>query len=750
MRRLGRKLAIPTLLAIITIGFNWKLVLPGQYTWLESPDNLIQVLPWLQVQAVQWHGGHFPLWDPYLCGGQPLVGQVQPGTLNPLNWILFSMPLKNGFLLVPVLHWYWVSIQFLGVLFAYLLCRDLKLSRMASVLGGCAFGLGGFVGAIGWPQLMMSGVLLPLILMFFLRVLRGENPLANAAASGALLGASFLSGHHNVPVFASLLLVALWIYHFASAKPAERRRALVPAAAFFVCCGLIASAQFLPAYELGKVSMRWAGATRPLEWNEKVEYSVHDQYSLDPTAILSIAINGFQRGSAVFIGLVVLTLGLLGATARWQERMARVLAVVALGALLFALGAHSLFHGILYALIPNLDKARAPSMAEAIFHLGIIGLAAYGLDAYRSSHATEPANRIAVRLLAALTLFLYASLLVLLSVRPEHSGEYSTLAQTALVSILLAAILHAWSRSHLSVRTASVLLILLLLFELNNVTNSGYQSLETASGLQKLGQDQDIATFLKQIRDPVRVEVDEKEINYNFGDWFGIPQLTGNQPAMVKYFLDAMNDQRFRVLLAVNYYIGREPKQPGQKSLFEGQRGLKVFENAGAIPRARLVHSTAVVPDETGVMAKVHDANTDLLRTVVLQGSAPTLDTCDGGTVEVARYRPTSIVLHADSPCRAMVVLADVWYPGWKATVDGKPAQIWKAYNVVRGVVVDAGQHEVVMVYRPLSVFLGGALGGLGILLCVALQFHSTRNQKRKTETRALMPEVPDSGKHHR
>ena len=46
---------------------------------LDGTDVVYQVIPWLQVQAVQWHGGHFPLWDPHLWAGQPLVGQVQPG-----------------------------------------------------------------------------------------------------------------------------------------------------------------------------------------------------------------------------------------------------------------------------------------------------------------------------------------------------------------------------------------------------------------------------------------------------------------------------------------------------------------------------------------------------------------------------------------------------------------------------------------------------------------------------------------------
>src|SRR5579871_7033426 len=61
-----------------------------------SAGHGIQVLPWYQFQAEAWHRGEFPLWDPHVWGGQPLIGQMQPGAAYPLNWPLFLMPLKKG------------------------------------------------------------------------------------------------------------------------------------------------------------------------------------------------------------------------------------------------------------------------------------------------------------------------------------------------------------------------------------------------------------------------------------------------------------------------------------------------------------------------------------------------------------------------------------------------------------------------------------------------------------------------------
>ncbi len=716
--RLASNLWIPALLFSITVAFSWKLVLTTQYTWLDEGDNINQVAPWLQVQAAQWHTGHFPLWDTHQQAGVPLVGQVQPGTLNPLNWVLFSMPLDNGFIQFVSLNWYWVLIQFLAVLFGYMLCRDLRLSPMASVLAGCAFGLGGFMGSIHWPQKMMSALLLPLILMFFLRVLRSENTVANAAASGALLGASFLGGHHNVPLFFGLLMIGLWIYYFTASRSAPARK-LIAAAAFAGCFVLIAAAQIIPAQELGKLSLRWVNAPSPVSWDETVPYSVHHQFSLHPLAILDIVIPGSQRPA--FIGLVAVTLALLGAVAKWQERTVRLLSAIALAGLLFALGGRSLFHGVLYALIPTLDKARSPDVAIAIFHLGVVVLAAYGLDSLRSSEVSLQSLRIAVRVLSLAGLFLYASLIVLVNVRPPTTDAYTFLAEAALVALFLAGILLAWSKSRLSSRTASLLVIFLLLFELNQVTNYAQQPIEKAGELHRLD---DIASFLKRRQDLPRVDVDDKEISFDFGDWYGVDELRGSLAAGLKPFVDIQGEARFPMLLATNYFIGRNPKRPEQISAFEGKSGLRVFIDPSAFPRARIVHAAVSVADDRAVLAAVRNPTTDLRRTVILEGSAPALETCEGGDVDIPRYRPTSVVLRVNSPCRGMVVLADAWFPGWSATVNGKPAQIYRAYNLLRGVVVERGDHEVIMLYRPGSVFIGMAMAVVGMLLCAALQFY--------------------------
>ncbi len=169
------------LLFVITALFFWKISLTKQYTWTDHPDAVDQILPWFQFEANEWHAGRFPMWDPHLWAGQSLIGQVQPGAAYPLNWALFLLPLNNGRIPQIAIEWYFVLIHFMAALFCYWLCRDLGRTHGASVLAGAAFGLGGWIGETGWPQMINGMVWAPLVFLFFLRAVRGERRTANAA-----------------------------------------------------------------------------------------------------------------------------------------------------------------------------------------------------------------------------------------------------------------------------------------------------------------------------------------------------------------------------------------------------------------------------------------------------------------------------------------------------------------------------------------------------------------------------------------
>jgi uncharacterized membrane protein YfhO len=133
------------------------------------------------------------------------------------------------------------------------------------------------------------------------------------------------------------------------------------------------------------------------------------------------------------------------------------------------------------------------------------------------------------------------------------------------------------------------------------------------------------------------------------------------------------------------------------------------------------VHEAIGVSSLAELRERVQVKPLDVHRQTVLLGETPALETCDGDGVRVLSQSPNRVRISADMHCTGMVILGDSFYPGWEATIDGKPARIWEAYGVVRGVVTPAGAHQIEMRFRPGSVFAGGACFVLGLLLTAGL-----------------------------
>src|SRR5204863_4745057 len=82
----------------------------------------------------------------------------------------------------------------------------------------------------------------------------------------------------------------------------------------------------------------------------------------------------------------------------------------------------------------------------------------------------------------------------------------------------------------------------------------------------------------------------------------------------------------------------------------------------------------------------------------------------------VERHSAGRVRVRTRAASEAFLVLGDLDYPGWRASVDGGRVPIYRTDYVLRGVVVPAGEHVVEFVYRPVSFQRGLALTGLSAL----------------------------------
>jgi hypothetical protein len=90
-------------------------------------------------------------------------------------------------------------------------------------------------------------------------------------------------------------------------------------------------------------------------------------------------------------------------------------------------------------------------------------------------------------------------------------------------------------------------------------------------------------------------------------------------------------------------------------------------------------------------------------------------------TVHVSYPAPEHAVLDVSLDSPGLVILADVDYPGWKLTIDGKPAPIYRANLMMRAAAVRAGRHRLEYTYDPASFKIGGVVSIAGLLVLLGL-----------------------------
>jgi hypothetical protein len=714
----------------ITVTLFWKIALTSQYTWMNGPDYVNQVVPWFEFQAREWHAGRFPLWDPYHWGGQPLPGQMQPGAMYPLNWLLFLLPLNNGFLSIPILHWYQVLIHFIGAAFCYWLCRDLGRSRMASVLGGTIFGMSGYLGTTDWPQMVNGVVWAPLVLMFFLRVRRGERPVLHSALCGAALGISFLSGHHQAPTFMSLMIVGLWVQAIL-VKKFPFRRAVVLMGIFGLFVALCGAAQVLPAIEFGKIAMRWVGAKEPVGWADPVPYPIHSQYSLNPVSVLGLIFPDIATPTIPFMGITAIVVAIVAVMGPWKYGHVRLLTGAAVAGLILALGSTSAFHGVLYALIPGVEKARSPASGIFLFNLMAAALAAHGFDALLDLKSEVPSIGRIQKVLCGIAVVVYVFLFATNLFEQGKLFYQLRSAAVALSALLLAALLAGWQSGAISARTVAYSLIGLTMLDLSGVVGYPYTSREQGWTLfDKLYSNQDIISYIRKGPPYSRFLEDREELPYNLGDWWGIEQFDG-YTGITTNIVHVNGGWQIYDLMGVEYYIGKKPMRPDETPVFTGTSGMILYKNPNALERTWIAHHVTTVGGEKELQAALMHQAAELKNDVVLVKDAPQVATCDvPDRQKIDSYGQSRISIIAQMGCSGMLVLADTFTPGWNATVDGSPVRIYEAYGVIRAVVVPAGTHKIEFRYRPNGVIYGSALTLIGFLLLPALPFVDRRFSK--------------------
>jgi hypothetical protein len=147
---------------------------------------------------------------------------------------------------------------------------------------------------------------------------------------------------------------------------------------------------------------------------------------------------------------------------------------------------------------------------------------------------------------------------------------------------------------------------------------------------------------------------------------------------------------------------------------------VKIYERTSAPGRAWLVHGLQPVADDDTALRLLTDPSFDPRQTAAVEGdfaAQPPGPAGDREGVQVAEFSPERVQLKAQVSQPALLVLADAFYPGWRASVDGAPVPIMQANLMFRAVALAPGSHDVSFSYEPSSWRWGVAVSMAMLLL---------------------------------
>ena len=247
----------------------------------------------------------------------------------------------------------------------------------------------------------------------------------------------------------------------------------------------------------------------------------------------------------------------------------------------------------------------------------------------------------------------------------------------------------------------------------------GYRLRPIAVSEKELFQKNRLLHFIQEDKDLFRIASLQSDgvmvMKPNLGYKYGLYDIGGQESLLDRYYLrfarkklqnraDVPDDAggildfkglnlKLAGLMNVKYIIALESKTVeglGEKERVFEADGLHVYRNPFYLPRAYVVDT---LDYETEASA------------------------ASRWTASIMVYRPQYIEISVSADASKYVVLADTFYPGWQAFVDGKSVEIVRANGIYRAVHIDGGMHKVQFFYKPKSLSYGMGVVGLTLFL---------------------------------
>ncbi len=738
--------------------------------------------------------GEIPLWNPYQFCGYPFVGAFQSAMFYPLNIVFLIFTPETAVSVCVVLH---IMLSWLFMyMYVYHHTKRALPSFIAGVVFMLSGFLLSDIYA-GHITIYCAYPWVPLVILALEKTIKG-NSLAWSLAGGIFLSFQVLAGYPAMVFYTVIGLFLVFLWHIVSIYRKEQSikaliRPAILSAVLPTSAVLLSAIQLIPTLVMTPHSARSGGVS--YEFATSFSMPPENVFTFILPYLFGDMAGKVYWGRwylwdmLAYVG--VLPLFLLFAAGLTSKNKGRMLLFIAGVSILLSFGGYAGYYRLLYKYVPGFSMFRSPCKILLLFTFA--ASAGAGVGVKMLIEKKEEVLRVSRTMWKVLAGIMVLILLVLILSTEKEGGNslfwkqvvgksfalgdrvsaptgilsrsfledtYSHARTSLWFSLLwlglsLAVFRVALAKSRKIRMVFPVLLVAVIAADLLWASSRYIEPLRNHNFYLE-PEVQEVLKATKQTA-PTRFTSSRHTRDLSSGSLCDVAHAGGYDPAELGRYVEYCNalgerslkeslvisgpirPGRMIRLMGVSYVFAAYHKShyPESKEIFAREEIGKVYELNNQVPRTFIVHQARVEPDKEKrlELLKTIDPLKEVVIEEPLQTKLEPLPPERSEKAEITEYTPHKVTMEADAATRGVLVLTDAYYPLWKATIDGKPAKVFPAYHLMRGVEIPAGKHTVTFHYNKNPFYFGAIVSLVSLIVSLAIIILSRLMGINKTES---------------
>jgi hypothetical protein len=742
---------------------------------MDTPDTMSQLYAAYFFNR-EYFLSHFslPFWMPFLAGGTPWV---EGSNFNHLfDFICFLFPLQLGIgyriILFVLMAGIFACLFFRSVGLSHPVAF---IAGLAYMLSGDAISYA-MLGHFGKTVNMTFLPLVLLFLNHGFKSGRLIHFLFAGLPVAFLFKGHPQVFYYNM-MFITLYFICRMLFEMYDAVrkqggslPVENRKPMsifLVSIAGFALMGIVAvilsSDNLLHHYMMLKLTSRGAEMDAAQKWQFAISWSLHP---LELLGYFIPSIYGLQGqtymgwrpfvSTSDYVGIAPLFIALFGIVMGWRKRHVKLFTVITLAAVLYGFGGFfEPYFRFFYETLPFIKSFRVPSTIYILVAFFLVYLFAVGLKFLVSTDWKKPENRkkgfiflasiVGVALL--LTLYMNSPLysahlksglaskvdldsyyakysasqvdaFVAQATGPAKEMGFAGLRKFWILTLIFVLILYLFFKGRMKAGAFLFALGLFLFVDLTLLDKSFVRSTESYDFITEETPE---IRFLKQDKDRFRIIPFPPQNDLEVGKWpvHKLESAYAYNAAGLKLFDEVHHagllfDPKFLGLFNVKYLVSAQNFQdPRVEKVFSGKKN--VYLNKLCLPRVTFADKYIVIPKQEEILAYMKRPEFDPSKEIILEKDPGVSGlSVKGNSYETIQWDYDRIELKVKMENPGFLFLSEVYFPKWKAVVDGKEREIFRTSYLFRSIYLERGEHTVLFFYDDGGIY---AVHTIGVLI---------------------------------